>query len=128
MATTKPPFPDFSTFCTRFCLGGDAAVNSGAAAIQLAAAVSGKRYFITEWQVVNKTVGEYPVCQLTEDPLGTPVIKDFLCPEAPTATAVGEEKHVFNPPIVITAGKAVGYSLQSATGDCYSVIRGWLED
>lgn len=124
----KPPQLPYSEFCTRFVLGGASAVNTGAAAISLAPAVSGKRYFVDRWTVVNKTAGEYPVAQLVEDPAGTPVIKDFLTPDQPIATSLGERVHTFDPPIPFTAGMAVGYSLQSATGDCYSVIQGWLED
>ena len=128
MATTKPPFPDYSTFCTRFNLGGASAVNTGAAAIELAPAVTGKKMWITQWVVTNKTAGQYPVAQLVEDSTGTPVIKAFGCPVAPTAAAVGEFTRDFNPPIQITAGKNIGYSIQSVTGNCNSIVRGWLED
>lgn len=128
-ATLKPVPQAYSTFCTRYVLGGDSAVNTGAAAISLAPAVSGKRMWVNRWTVVNKTAGEYPVCQLTEDPLGTPVIKDFLSPDQNIATSLGERVHDYGSnPIPIAAGKAVGYSLQSATGDTYSTVDVWLED
>lgn len=113
---------------TPFSSGGAAAVNTGAAAISLKAAVTGKRHWITQWTVVNKTAGEYPVAELTEDPAGTPVIKAWAAPFAPGGAAgMGNITLNFDPPIEITAGKAIGYQLQSATGDCYSTIQGFVE-
>ena len=34
---------------------------------------------------------------------------------------------VFDPPIQFASGKAVGYSLQAATGDCHSNAGGYVE-
>jgi len=113
---------------TPFHSGGAAAVNTGAAAITLKAAVTGKRHWITQWTVVNKTAGEYPVAELTEDPAGTPVIKAWAAPHSPGGAAgMGNITLMFNPPIEITAGKAIGYQLQSATGDCYATVYGFVE-
>jgi hypothetical protein len=124
----RAALPGVPMDATPFHGGGAAAVNTGAAAIALKAAVTGKRHWITEWEVTNKTAGEYPICELTEDPAGTPVILAWLAPGAELAATAGTtRKLVFNPPIVVTASKAIGYQLQSATGDCYSVVRGFVE-
>lgn len=122
---TRPGVPDN---VTPFSSGGSAAVNTGAAAISLKSAVTGKRHWITEWEVVNKTAGEYPVAELTEDPAGTPVVLARATPHSPGGAAgMGYSKIVFDPPIEVTAGKAIGYQLQSATGDCYARIGGFVE-
>jgi hypothetical protein len=113
---------------TPFRSGGTSAVNTGAAAISLKAAVTGKRHWVTEVSITNKTAGEYPVAELTEDPLGTPVVLCRLVPHSPGGAAgMGYIQRTFNPPIEITAGKAIGYGLQTATGDCYADVAGFVE-
>lgn len=116
-----------SVIATPFQSGGAAAVNTGAAAITLKAAVTGKRHWITRWTVTNKTAGEYPICELTSDPAGTPLILAWGTPLQPVATSMGFLSQVFDPPLLVAASKAIGYQLQSATGDCYSTIEGWVE-
>lgn len=111
---------------TIFCSDG-ATVNSGAAAVQIKAAVTGKRHWICWWNLVNKTAGEYPVAELTEDHAGTPVIKARATASAGVSTGLGTSHIVFDPPIEITAGKTIGYQLQSATGDTYASIGGYVE-
>lgn len=103
------------------------AVNTGAAAVALKAAVSGKRHWITEIEIVNKTAGEYPVAELTEDYAGTPAILATLVPMPVSATSMGQIVQKFSPPLVVTAGKSIGFQLQSTTGDCYARIGGYVE-
>lgn len=110
-----------------FSVNDGTAVNTGAAAIVIKAAVTGKRMWIAWWNLVNKTAGEYPVAELTEDPAGTPVVKARATAQAGVATGLGTSHLIFNPPIPITAGKAIGYQLQSATGDTYATCGIWTE-
>lgn len=106
---------------------GAAAVNTGAAPITLKAAVTGKRHWVTKCVIVNKTAGEYPVAELTQDPAGTPVIKDTLVPMPVSAASMGQVERIYDPPLEFASGTAIGYQLQSATGDCYCTITGWVE-
>lgn len=108
--------------------GTGSAVNTGAAAIVAKAAVTGKRHWVTHVQITNKTAGEYPVCELTEDALGTPVIKDTLIPMPVSSASMGSVERFYNPPIEITAAKTIGYQHQSATGDTYITVQGYVED
>lgn len=103
-------------------------VNTGAAAISLKAAVSGKRHWITKAVFVNKTAGEYPVVELTEDHDGTPVKKDTLAPQdMGNSAAMGQVERNYDPPLEITAGKSIGFQLQSETGDVYGHVHGFVE-
>lgn len=88
---------------------------------------AGRKMWIAWWNLVNKTAGEYPVAELTEDPAGTPVIKARATAQAGVATGLGTSHLIFNPPIPITANKAIGYQLQSATGDTYATCGIWTQ-
>jgi len=105
-------------------------VNTGAAAIQLkAAGGAGKRQFVLGYRFVNKTAGEYPVVELTEDHGGTPVKLDTIIPHSPGGAAgMGEAKHEYTYPIEFTAAKTLGFQLQSATGDVYGHVVVAVED
>lgn len=107
--------------------GGDAAVNTGAAAIELKAAVTGKRHWVEWFLVTNITAGQYPVCILQDD-AGTPVKKAYLTPDQPIATSLGTRMVKFDPPIPFDAGVAIDYALQTATGDCHASIGVWTEN
>ncbi len=106
--------------------GGEAVVNTGAAAVELLAAVAGKRIFVKSWRVTNITPGEYPVCVLQDD-TAAPIKHAHMAPGAPTAAAKGSQSYDFNPPLEFASGKAVGYALQTATGDCHSDVEAYVE-
>lgn len=109
-----------------FVSGGNAAVNTGAADVTLKAAVAGKKIWVTWWSVTNITAGEYPVAELKDDQ-GTPVKYAQMAPNAAVATSKATQKMEFDPPIQIPAGQAVAYGLQTATGDCYSTVGGYVQ-
>ena len=109
-----------------FVSGGNAAVNTGAAAITLKAATAGKKMWVTRWMVTNKTAGEYPVAELQDDQ-GTPVKYAQLAPNAGVATSLATGVLEFDPPVQIPAGQAIAYALQSPTGDCYSTVCGYVQ-
>jgi hypothetical protein len=110
-----------------FVAGGAAAVNTGAAPILLKAAVASKRHWITKVLLANKTAGEYPVAEIVEDPAGTPAVVLTLVPQCVSAASMGEKVVDFDPPVECTVAKALGYQLQSATGDCYCQLCGFVE-
>lgn len=112
--------------CYPFASGAEAAVQTGAAAVTLKAAVALKRHFITGWRVTNITAGEYPIAVL-QDNTGTPIKHAHCTPEQPIATSKGTIQNRFDPPLEIASGKSVDYSLQAATGDCHSNVEGYVE-
>lgn len=103
-------------------------VNTGAAAVAIKAAVTSKKHWITKAVFCNKTAGEYPVIELTGDHDGTPVIHWTGTTDQPIATSLGYTSVEFDPPIEVASGTSIGFQLQSATGDVYAHVYGWVED
>jgi len=113
---------------TPFASGGAAAVNTGAAAIELKAAVASKRHWITKWRVTNITAAEFPIAVL-QDGNGSPVLHAHMAFNMIAATTAGASgvADFGERGIEVASGEAVDYALQTATGDTHSDIVGWVE-
>lgn len=103
-------------------------VNTGAAAVAIKAAVTSKKHWITKAVFCNITAGEYPVIELTGDHAGTPVIHWTGTTNQPIATSLGYTEVEFDPPVEVASGTSIGFQLQTATGDVYAQVYGWVED
>jgi hypothetical protein len=91
-------------------------------AVDIKAAVTGKRLWLVAAEVTNITTGETTVVAL-KDNAGSPVTLAALA-----APGLATTRYDFKVPIEVTAGlKVTGQSLIATTGDCYIVLYGYVE-
>ncbi len=94
-------------------------------AVEIKAAVAGKRHWITGATCINKTDVETPFIGLQGD---GDVLVDVFAPGDPAIVA-GGDTHYYNPPLVIPSGEAIeGIALLAALGDCIIAVHGYVED
>ncbi|MBW7990029.1 MAG: hypothetical protein FVQ84_08450 [Planctomycetes bacterium] len=110
------------------------AVNSSAitttTGVAIKAAVAGKRHWITEAVAINEATTEDAVFAISDEDdneyaIMAPVDADGV--NNGGGAAMG--KYVFNPPLVIPAGKAIeGIGKVAVLGDVWCSINGFVED
>lgn len=89
--------------------------------VEIVAAVTSKKKWITHIAASNPTTGEI-ACIIVEDSTGTPVVLAALQPGEP-AKCSGYAEFVANPPIEVASGKAINARATGSLGDSWVTVQ-----